>query len=108
MLKQNITRKGRVDKPTSQLEFEGDGGDGKEYEVKAICDSAIYAKESESDHLLGLYYLVAWKGSPEEENTWEPASAVQHLQRLLSTFHKEHPEKLTATSPPSRLRTANG
>ena len=24
--------------------------------------SAIYARESESGHLLGLYYLVSWKG----------------------------------------------
>ena len=82
----------------SQLEFQDDGDE--EYEVEAIRDSAVYAKESESGHLPGLYYLVSWKGYPEEENTWEPASAVKHLRRLLSTFHKEYPEKPTATSPP--------
>ena len=71
----------------SQLEFHDN--DDKEYEVKAIHDSAVYAKESKSDHLLSLYYLVSWKGYPEKENTWEPASAVKHLRRLLSTFHKE-------------------
>ena len=87
-----------MDEATSQLEFEGDGGDGEEYEVEAIRDSAVYARESEG-HLPGLYYLVSWKGYPEEENTWEPASAIQHLRRLVSTFHKEHPEKPTATSP---------
>ena len=81
----------------SQLEFQDDGDE--EYEVEAIRDSAVYAKESESGHLPGLYYLVSWKGYPEEENTWEPASAVKHLWRLLSTFHKEHLEKPTATSP---------
>ena len=100
LLEQDTTRKGRVDEATSQLEFEGDGGDGEEYEVEAIRDSAVYARESEG-HLPGLYYLVSWKGYPEEENTWEPASAIQHLRRLVSTFHKEHPEKPTATSPPT-------
>ena len=39
----------------------------KEYEIKVIWNCAVYAKKSES-HLPGLYYLVAWKGYPEEEN----------------------------------------
>ena len=99
MLKQDTTKKGRVDEVTSQLEFEGNS-DGKEYEVEAIRESAVYAKESEGGHLPGLYYLVSWKSYTEEENTWEPASAIQHLRRLVSTYHREHPEKLTATSPP--------
>ena len=29
-----------------------------EYEVEAIWDSAVYARESELGHLQGLYYLV--------------------------------------------------
>lgn len=33
--------------------------DGEEYKVEIICDSVVYAKKSESDHLLGLYYLVS-------------------------------------------------
>ena len=43
-------------------------GDDKEYKIKAIQDSAVYAKETDK-YLVGLYYLVAWKGYPEEENT---------------------------------------
>ncbi len=82
----------------SRLEFENDG-DGKEYEVEAICDSAVYARELEG-HLPGLYYLVSWKGYPKEENTWEPASAVIHLRKLISNFHHDHLEKPTVTSPP--------
>ena len=74
-------------------------GDDKEYEMEAIRDSAVYAKEADG-HLLGLYYLVVWKGYLEEENTWEPSSAVMHLQKMVSTFHKDHPEKPTATSAP--------
>ena len=99
LLEQITTRKGRVDEKTSQLEFEDDG-EGKEYEFEAIRDSAVYAKESESGQLPGLYYLISWKEFPKEENTWEPASAIQHLRRLVSTFHKKNPDKPTATSTP--------
>ena len=103
LLEQDITRKGRVDEKTAeQLEFEA-GGDNEEYEVEGIRDSAVYARESEAGHLPGLYYLVSWKGYPEDESTWEPASAVQHLRKLVSTFHKDYPDKLTATSPPIDL-----
>ena len=65
--------------------------------MEPIRDSAVYAKEADR-HLPGLYYLVAWKGYPEEENTWEPSLAVMHLRKMVSTFHKDHPEKPTATS----------
>lgn len=38
------------------LEFEA--SNDKKYEVEAIQDSAVYAKEADR-YLLGLYYLVA-------------------------------------------------
>ena len=59
MLEQDNTRKGRVDEKTAeQLKFEADSNN-KEYKVKDIRDSAVYARESEIDHLLGFYYLVS-------------------------------------------------
>ena len=76
-----------------------DAGNDGEYKVEAIWDSTVYARESKSGHLPGLYYLVSWKGYLEEENTWEPASAVQHLRKLISSFHKDYPDKPTVTSP---------
>ena len=67
LLEQDTTRKERMDKRVKELELEA--GDSKEYKVKAIRNSAVYASESESGQLPDLYYLVAWKGYPEEENT---------------------------------------
>ena len=64
MLEQDITRKGRE---FSVPEFKP--GNDKKYKVEAIRDSAVYAGESESGHLSGLYYLISWKGYPEEEDT---------------------------------------
>ncbi len=46
-----------MDEMTSRLEFKSDG-DGEEYKVEAICDNAVYTKESEG-HLPGFYYLVS-------------------------------------------------
>lgn len=47
----------------------------------------------EAGHLPRLYNLVFWKSYPEEKDTWEPASAMQHLQKLVITFHKDYPNK---------------
>ncbi len=100
LLEQNTIKNGRVDKTTSRLEFKNDD-DGKEYKIKAIRDSTVYAKKPDSSHhLQGLYYLVSWKNYPEEENTWEPALAVLYLCKLINTFHRNYPEKPTVTSPP--------
>ena len=96
LLEQDTTRKERMDKQVTKLE----AGDSEEYKVEAIWDSAVYANELKSGQLPGLYYLVAWKGYSEEENTWEPLSAVQHLKKLINSFHKDHPEKPIATSSP--------
>ena len=54
LLEQDIIKKERV-KKVPELDV---GNNSEEYEVEAIRDSAVYAIESESGHLLGLYYLV--------------------------------------------------
>ena len=74
-------------------------GNNKEYEVEAIHNNAIYAKEADG-YLLGLYYLVIQKDYPKKENTWKPFSAVIYLQKMVSIFHKNYPEKPTATLVP--------
>ena len=95
LLKQDYIRKGRE---FLVPEFEP-GDNNKEYEIEAIQDSAVYTKEGDR-HLPGLYYLVAWKSYLEEKNTWEPSSAIMHLRKMVSIFHKDHPKKLTTTSVP--------
>ena len=98
LLEKDNTRKKRVNK-NDVAELDTSEDKGGEYEVEAICDSTVYTRESESGHHLPrLYYLVSWKGYPEEENTWEPVSAVQHLRKLISSFHKDYPDKPTAIS----------
>ena len=52
LLKQDTTKKGRE---FSVPEFEP--GDNKEYKVKTIRDSTVYAKEADR-YLPGLYYLI--------------------------------------------------
>ena len=66
LLEQDNIRKERVDdENVAELDV---GNKSEEYEMETIRDSIIYAKEVDGQ-LLGLYYLVAWKGYPEEENT---------------------------------------
>ncbi len=52
--------------PEMELEFEAGGN--KEYEIKAIIDSAVYDQQT-NNQMPGLYYLILWKGYLEEENT---------------------------------------
>ena len=96
LLEQNITKKGRVNDTQSDFEFEA--GNDEDYKVHSIWKSAIYTKESAIGQLLGLYYLVSWKGYPKEKNTWEPILAIQHLQKLINVYHKDNPENPIATS----------
>ena len=65
LLQQDTTRKERVDKNVTELDFEVNNS--KEYKVEAIWESAIYAKKLEG-HLIGFYYLIAWKDYPKEKN----------------------------------------
>ena len=60
LLEKDSIKKGRMNE-FAVLKFEP--GDEKEYKVEGISDNTVYAKEVDG-HLLGLYYLVVWKGYP--------------------------------------------
>lgn len=69
--------------------------------MKGIQDRTVYAKESKTSHLLGLYYFVLWKDYFKNKNTGEPPLAVQHLQtKLIANYYRNNAAKLTAISPP--------
>ncbi len=53
-------KKKRLDKALPELEknLEFEAGGNKEYEVKAIIDSAVYGQQANSNQMSGLYYLV--------------------------------------------------
>ena len=56
LLEQDTTKKGRVEENATELDADND--EGGKYKVEAIWDSLVYARESESGHLSGLYYLI--------------------------------------------------
>ena len=100
LLEQDTTKKGQVN--DTQLDFEFEAGNGEEYKVDGIWNSAVYARES-AKQLPGLYYLVLWKSYPEKENTWKLALAIQHLWKLVTAYYKVNPEKPIATSVPDNI-----
>ena len=50
------------------LELDANNKKSRKYEVEAICNSAVYAREL-AGHLPELYYLVSWKGYLKKKNT---------------------------------------
>ena len=56
-----------------------------EYEIEAIQDSRVRRHR--------LEYLVKWKGYPNSERTWEPASGLTNelAKKMVVEFHRAHP-----------------
>lgn len=98
LLEQDIIRKRQVNKSLGR-EPELNTGKDREYKIKAIKDSAVYAEVAKGQ-LLGLYYLIFCKGYSEDESISEPAQAVLHLWKMINIFHNNHPGKPITTSPP--------
>lgn len=74
----------------SLLEFDNGRNNNREYKVQTIRDNRVYIRKSDH-YALSLYYLISWKIYIEEKNTQEPASAIQHLQRLLNSYDNKQP-----------------
>src|ERR1700733_2825121 len=64
--------------------------DELEYEVAEILDSNI-----DNRRRCKLLYFVHWTGyeGTEEENSWLPATELEHAQELISDFHTCYPRK---------------
>lgn len=86
-----------MDKISFQIEL--NKSNSKEYTVKVISNSKIYVKKSYNIDLASFYNLVLRKSYYQDENTFMLTLTIQHLLRLDTNFHKEYPEKQTATLP---------
>ena len=67
-----------------------------EYEVEKIVRNEIRETERRSRgrkiKSKSLWYLVKWRGYPEDECTWEPAQNITHADEEMELFHKQNPE----------------
>jgi transposase InsO family protein len=82
-------------RPVSRpLPEEVDGG--LEYEVEAILQSEIRTSRRRQGNryrnIRTLYFLVKWKGYPEDECTWEPGSSLNSIPDLVEHFYQLHPD----------------
>jgi len=78
----------RTQLDTPQIEAEST----VEYEINKILNSRINSLTQE------LEYLISWTGYSKEENSWEPATALSHLEKLRRTFHLKNPNKPCSAS----------
>jgi hypothetical protein len=76
----------RIQPPPPPIEINGD----VEYEIAAVLDSKI-----DNRRRCKLLYFVCWAGyeGTDEENSWLPATELEHVQELLSDFHTRYPSK---------------
>ena len=74
------SRPQRFDRPAAEATADTNGD--KTFEVERIVAARGRGR--------GLRYLVAWKGYPPEENTWEPRSAFITAPDTLKEFEATH------------------
>jgi hypothetical protein len=66
-------------------------GEDEHYEVETILNARP------TPNRRGIQYLVKWKGYPDSENTWIPASGMKHAVDLVHEYHRHHPRAQTST-----------
>ena len=69
-------------------------GEDEHYEVETVLQSRPTLNRR------GIQYLVKWKGYPNSENSWLPASQMKHATELVNEFHRRFPR----SPKPSDLR----
>jgi hypothetical protein len=70
-------------------------GEDDHYEVETILQSRPTPNKRE------VQYLVKWKGYPNSENSWLPASQMKNAAKLVKIFHQQYPRMAT---PPGAQR----
>ena len=70
-----------------------------EYEVEKIVNSEIRQSTKKVDRqnkqIKTLFYLVKWKGYPEDKCTWEPGHHLTLAEEKVEKFHQNNPEAPT-------------
>ena len=56
----------------------------EEYEVEEILDKKVQQRGRRQD----TKYLVKWKGYPDHDATWEPASALTNAPEAIKNFEE--------------------
>jgi hypothetical protein len=60
-------------------------GEDDHYEVEKVLQSKLMPNKR------GILYLAKWKGYPDSENSWLPASGMKQAQALVKQFHQKNP-----------------
>ena len=67
--------------PPPPIQVDGE----EEFEVETILDK----RERRQGRWSTTEYLIKWRGYPEYDVTWEPASALQHAAEAIDDFEKD-------------------
>lgn len=70
----------RYDRPPPEAQADSNGDE------VFVVDRVVAAKKIGR----ATHYLVAWKGYPPEENTWEPRSALSGARQALDEYHRNN------------------
>ena len=78
-----------------QISLEPEEIEGEtEYKVEKIISSEIRITrrrvKGKNKVTKKLFYLVKWKGYPEDECTWEPGEHLTHADDEIETFHRQN------------------
>ena len=83
---------GRATSRPKPEEIEGE----MEYEVETILQSEIRTTKKKVKgrykSYRTLYYLVKWKGYPEDECSWEPGTNLGSAEKEVEEFHQNNPQ----------------
>jgi hypothetical protein len=86
-----------VIKGRSQIQPEPEEIEGEnEYEVEWILQSEVRTTRRKIGgryrHFKSLYFLVQWKGYPDDESTGEPGTCLEHATESIEEFYAQNPE----------------
>ena len=67
-----------------------------EYEVEEILQSEVRTARRRQGtrhrNVKTLYFLIKWKGYPDDECTWEPGTSLEEIPELVDEFYHLNPD----------------